>query len=64
MEISVQSDYLASFTSLYQTALTKDNVCITSWVLVDIRFVNDKEDIFALANGHARNTGHLFQAKF
>ena len=44
--------------------LTEDNVSIAGRVLVDVRFVNDKEDVFALTNGNTGDTGHLFKAKF
>lgn len=43
---------------------TEDNICIWGWAFVYVWFVDYKENIFWLSDGHSWDSWHLLQSKF
>merc|ERR1719422_1108450 len=55
--------HLSLLTQIFNLGLSKDDVGIGSRVLVDIRLVNDKEDVLGLPDGDTRDSSDLLQSK-
>ena len=55
--------HLRLLAQILNLGLAKYNVGVGGGVLVDVRLVDDEEDVLGLPNGHPGNAGHLLQTQ-
>lgn len=55
---------LCSLSQVFDLGLAEDDVRVRAWTLVDVRLLDDEQNILRLSDGHSKNSWNLFQTEF